>query len=57
MQQEEIIEEDMDDEEEELLDPQYGVQQEGMLELPGVGEPISYEQLEILIKNNMLTPE
>jgi hypothetical protein len=33
----------MDDEEEELLDPQYGVQQEGMLELPGVGEPISYE--------------
>ena len=40
-----------------MMDPQYEVQQEGMLELPGVGEPISYEQLEILIKNNMLTPE
>ena len=41
----EQVEEEMDEEEgQEMMDPQYvNVPQEGMLELPGVGEPISYE--------------
>lgn len=44
-----------------MLDPQYGMQvasdnQSPSQEIPADGA-ISYEQLEMLMRNNMLTPE
>ena len=38
-----------------MLEPQY--QEEQVIELPADGAPISYEQLELLMRHNMLTPE